>query len=282
MSVAAEVSAAYVQEQLTGLAALVQSYATGPTLVAAVSRPGGPDLATVDRRLAALQAAHPDLFGAWLLDPQGRALAVQPADPGFVGSDLSYRDYVRGLGDSYLPYVSEAFVASNQGNPVGVAVSINVRGRPRQDHRHPRRRLPVRHAPRVQPAPGRRPGRGPHGHGRARARRRGHRQRRRAARRQPGRPGARGARRPGGRRARQGHDRRGHLRLPQGRRPRVGRRGRGAGPDRARHPATAPGPGPRGGAAAGAAAAHRARLGGARPTGAGGARRPSSPSARST
>ena len=127
MSVAAEVSAAYVQEQLTGLAALVQSYATGPTLVAAVSRPGGPDLATVDRRLAALQAAHPDLFGAWLLDPQGRALAVQPADPGFVGSDLSYRDYVRGLGDSYLPYVSEAFVAANQGNPVGVAVSINVR-----------------------------------------------------------------------------------------------------------------------------------------------------------
>jgi PAS domain S-box-containing protein len=128
MGVGAQLSAAYVQEQLHGLSVLVTSYANAPSLVAAASRPGGPDLPTAERRLAALHAANPDLFAAWLLDPAGRVLASQPADPALIGRDQSYQDYVKGLRNDDGPYVSEAFVAPNLDRPRAVAISATVRG----------------------------------------------------------------------------------------------------------------------------------------------------------
>jgi PAS domain S-box-containing protein len=127
MSIAAQVSAEYVQEQLDGVSVLVAAYAGAPSLVAAISRPGGPDLVTIERRLAALQSGNADLFAAWLLDPRGRMLAIAPATPGLVGRDFSYRDYVTGLRHSDGPYVSEAFISTTEGNPRAVAVSTTVR-----------------------------------------------------------------------------------------------------------------------------------------------------------
>ena len=142
MEVTASVSAEYVGEELRGLQTLVSSFASRPSLAAALDRPGGPDLRTVDAQARALEALQPDLSAALVLDTDGDLLAVRPPAPSILGRNFAYRSYFSGALAEDTAYLSEAFVRAAppydrvisvsravrnaQGRPVGV-VSIAYR-----------------------------------------------------------------------------------------------------------------------------------------------------------
>ena len=130
------VSAVFVAQQLKGLAALVESYAQRPTLVAALGD-GNPDAfnrAAINAHLRALQSARVGIVGASLTGLDGRLVDVVPPTPEIVGRDFSARDWYKGLSATQHTYVSEAFAAAIAGRPLVVAVATYVRapepGRP--------------------------------------------------------------------------------------------------------------------------------------------------------
>ncbi|HEU0102162.1 MAG TPA: response regulator [Mycobacteriales bacterium] len=127
MTVTAAVSAEYVQEQLDGIGKLVTSYATRPSLVAAMAGEQPTDLPGLGRHMVSLQASHPDLTSAWVLDVRGALVSVQPADPASLGRDFSFRDYYKGAVGSDAAFVSPAFTAVTAGSPRAVGVSAAVR-----------------------------------------------------------------------------------------------------------------------------------------------------------
>jgi PAS domain S-box-containing protein len=129
MAVTASVSSEYLNEQFISLSRLVTSYATRPSLLAALTRPGGADVAVLDRHVKALQLAHPNLFAAWVLGAPGDLLSFEPVTPSVMGRSYAGRDYYRGALTTNGAYVSEAFTAAAPGNPRAVGVSVAVRDR---------------------------------------------------------------------------------------------------------------------------------------------------------
>jgi PAS domain S-box-containing protein len=127
MEVTASVSAEYVGEQLHGLETLVSSYASRPSLVAALQVPAGPDAATLNRHLQGLQEAYPDLSAAWVLDPDGKMLAIQPASSTVVGRNFAHRDYFHGALAGDRAYVSEAYSRATPPHDRVVSASRAVR-----------------------------------------------------------------------------------------------------------------------------------------------------------
>lgn len=78
--------------------------------------------------MTSLQAAHPDVFGAWILDRRGVMISFRPSTPSVMGVQFSYRDYFRGAVSGDRPYVSPAFTAANPESSRAVGVSMAVRG----------------------------------------------------------------------------------------------------------------------------------------------------------
>ena len=127
MEVTASVSAEYVDEELSGLQRLVSSYANRPSLVAALDRPGGPDLRAVDAQTRALEGVHPNLSAALVLDPEGDLLSVRPPAPSILGRNFAYRSYFRGALTGNTAYLSEAFVRAAPPYDRVISVSRAVR-----------------------------------------------------------------------------------------------------------------------------------------------------------
>ncbi|GAW49165.1 MULTISPECIES: cache domain-containing protein [unclassified Nocardioides] len=127
MEVTASVSAQYVGEQLNSLRTLVSSYADRPSLVAALQRPGGPDVGAVELHVRSLYAAHPDLSAAWVLDSKGDILAISPAATSVMSSNFAYRDYFRGALDGDGAYISEAYTraAPPYERVIGVSAAVH-------------------------------------------------------------------------------------------------------------------------------------------------------------
>ena len=63
---------------------------------------------------------------AFVVDSQGRAVALYPAQPGLIGVDFSYRDWFKGAARTGGPYVSEAYRAAATGHPLVAAVAAPV------------------------------------------------------------------------------------------------------------------------------------------------------------
>jgi len=85
---------------------------------------------------AAHAAAQDELSGltrikgapaAFVGDPQGRLVAVYPAQPGLLGQDFSFRDWFKGVSRTQRPYVSAAYRTASSGKPLVVAVVAPVR-----------------------------------------------------------------------------------------------------------------------------------------------------------
>ena len=130
------VSAVFVEQQLTGLAALVESYAERPTLIDALGD-GNPqvfDAAAINTHLRALQSARLGIVGASLTGLDGRLVDVIPSTPEIIGRDFRSRDWYKGLSATQHTYVSEAYASALAGRPLVVAVATYVRdaksGRP--------------------------------------------------------------------------------------------------------------------------------------------------------
>ncbi|TAL13534.1 MAG: response regulator, partial [Frankiales bacterium] len=128
VAVTGAVSADYIGQELSGIAALVRAYATRPSLIAAATAPAGPDALTLDQHMDSLQQSDEDVFGAWFLAPTGGMVSFQPSAPAVIGQSFAHRDYYRGALASDEPYVSAAFpAAALPGTPSAVAVSVAVR-----------------------------------------------------------------------------------------------------------------------------------------------------------
>ena len=129
MQATAVLAQAFVQEQMTGLARLVDAYAERLAVTGAVEsgRIGGHAAVGVAENLERLSQARPDISVTFLTDPQGTLLAVQPAGPTQLGRNFAARDWYRGAVRTGRPYISEVYESTATGRPF-VAASVVVRG----------------------------------------------------------------------------------------------------------------------------------------------------------
>ncbi|HEX5740206.1 MAG TPA: histidine kinase dimerization/phospho-acceptor domain-containing protein, partial [Pilimelia sp.] len=126
----AAVTAAHVDNQLTGLRELVSAYAERRLLAAELAAPR-PAAGAVRRHVVGLRARVPDCVGAWVLDVEGRPVAQTATDPPPVTTEAGRSDLFltpRSSGDAH---VSGVFTAALPGAPRVVAVSAPVTHRGR-------------------------------------------------------------------------------------------------------------------------------------------------------
>ena len=135
MTTAAVVSAHYLDEQLSGLAGLVESYARRPSLSAALGDgdPSRRDLVRTRSHLAQLQETRAGIAVVFLTDPAGVLLDIVPDTPEIVGRSFAFRDWYQGVTRKGGPYVSEIYKSAARGSPRVTAAAVPVRaadGRP--------------------------------------------------------------------------------------------------------------------------------------------------------
>jgi PAS domain S-box-containing protein len=123
----AAVSSVVVSQQFTDLEALVHSYASRPSLVAALTASPRPT-ATIESRLTGLATAAPGISDAFLASDAGVSQATYPLDPSVIGRSFAYREWYQGLHASGRPYVGEAIMTAEASNPLAVTVAAYVRG----------------------------------------------------------------------------------------------------------------------------------------------------------
>lgn len=123
----ASASSVVVSQQISGVAALVESYASRPTLIAELSAPV-PDETVVNSRLASLAQAVPGIVGAFVASDAGVSLYTYPLEPQVIGRSFAFRDWYTGLVASGRPYISEAIATAEAGNPLAVTIVDYVRG----------------------------------------------------------------------------------------------------------------------------------------------------------
>ena len=123
----AAVSSVFVQQEMNGLAELVNSYSQRPGLVEALRRPEAPDREAVTVHLGQLKEARAGIATVFVTEPNGKLVDVLPPTPSIVGQDFSYRDWYRGVTATGRPYVSEAYQSAAAGNPRVVAAAAPVR-----------------------------------------------------------------------------------------------------------------------------------------------------------
>jgi len=119
----------FVAQHLSGLAELVDAYATRPQVIAAS---GNGDLSrakasTMMLLLNQLRKTRAGIAGAFVADLQGKLIASVPETRAIVGRDFSQRDWYRGVRSSQRPYVSEVYDGAAPGNSRVVAVAALMR-----------------------------------------------------------------------------------------------------------------------------------------------------------
>jgi PAS domain S-box-containing protein len=124
---ATSLSAVAVEHELQGLAELVDSYGTRPTLVAAMLDSDHLDREAIRFHLRELQEARPGIATAFAVRTDGRLIDIVPPTPSIVGVDFSFRDWYLGLVGSGGPYVSAAYESAATGQPRVVAATVFVR-----------------------------------------------------------------------------------------------------------------------------------------------------------
>ena len=123
----AAVSSVFAGEQTSSLAALVHSYATRPSLVAALAR-GPQGTAAAAPQLHSLATAGLGVTGAFVTDMSGTLTNVDPPSPQVQGHNFAFRDWYRGLAARGGPYVSTAYQTALPGHPLVVGVADHILG----------------------------------------------------------------------------------------------------------------------------------------------------------
>lgn len=99
---------------------------TRPTTRRAIVDRDGPAL---EAELFRIMSTPSEIYSASFYDVDATMLALQPAVPGVVGQNFSYRDWYRGARASAGAYVSEAFQLKTPDAPWAIAISESVRDR---------------------------------------------------------------------------------------------------------------------------------------------------------
>jgi PAS domain S-box-containing protein len=123
----ASVSSVVVSEKISDLIALVESYATRSTLPTEVAA-GVADNAQVELNLASLAHAFPGISASFIASLQGISLNTYPLEPTVIGMNFAYRDWYKGVVATGRPYLSNAIVTKEAGNPLAVTVTAYIEG----------------------------------------------------------------------------------------------------------------------------------------------------------
>ena len=119
----AAVTSSVVDRELSALENLVESYAARPSLASAAE---ADQKRVIARHLFELRASGAGIEAVILTSPEGIVRSTVPATPELPGTDLSYRDWYRGVTASGRTYLSDAFTATAGGRPI-VASAAPVR-----------------------------------------------------------------------------------------------------------------------------------------------------------
>lgn len=124
----AELSARLVREESLRVGEVVGAYGSRLSGIAEPQRARltPSDRVVVQRTLAALDHGVAGISSASFTDRLGRLVASSPASTLPAGSDLSGRDWYRGV-QAHSPYLSRAFIAVAAGHPKVTVTAVRVR-----------------------------------------------------------------------------------------------------------------------------------------------------------
>ena len=128
----AAVSRVVISQQIADLTALVQSYATRPSLSDGVAG-GSAGAGVVQSTLASLAHAVPGISASFIADTRGTSRYTYPLEPAVIGTNFAYRDWFKGLVRSGRPYVSNAIETKEASHALAITVTSYIRaanGRP--------------------------------------------------------------------------------------------------------------------------------------------------------
>ncbi len=124
-SILANRIATITKDRHKSIIGILQSYATRPLLIDAVNRK---DLAAVNRHLDSMKKNNPELNVVFIADRKGVLLVSLPYYPEAIGKNLSYRDWYKGVGREWKPYVSGVFKSSAEAGNTVVAIAVPIIG----------------------------------------------------------------------------------------------------------------------------------------------------------
>jgi PAS domain S-box-containing protein len=122
----AAVSAVVIGKQTADLLALVDSYATRPSLADGMVA-GARGNASVAFNLASLARAVPGISASFVTDLHGTSLSTYPPEPSVYGINFAYRDWFKGLVASGRPFVSNAIVTKEASHALAVTITDYIR-----------------------------------------------------------------------------------------------------------------------------------------------------------
>jgi signal transduction histidine kinase/ActR/RegA family two-component response regulator len=128
---ASALASAYVHSQMTSLALVDDSFARRPTLIAALTDGNhvNYDKPVILTALNSIRDIQSNTRFAGIVDPAGTYWGDQnPQGPASaMGANFSVRDWYQGTAKTGKAYVSEAYVSSDIGSPLVVAIAEPVR-----------------------------------------------------------------------------------------------------------------------------------------------------------
>jgi two-component system sensor histidine kinase/response regulator len=122
----AAVSAVVIGQQTSNLVALVESYASRPSLINGVAA-GKRGAVAVEANLTGLAQAVPGISASLVNDPHGVSLSTYPPEPAVYGTDFAYRDWFKGLVASGRPFVANAIQTKEASHALAITVTDYVR-----------------------------------------------------------------------------------------------------------------------------------------------------------
>ena len=128
LSTTAAASAVSIEQEMEGLAELVDSYAERPVLIEALTARGkrGYDSRTIESQLSELRSTREHIDVVFVTDAKGTLIDIFPKTPSMIGENFAFRDWYRGAVETGAPYVSEAYRSAAAGRPRVVAASAPV------------------------------------------------------------------------------------------------------------------------------------------------------------
>jgi PAS domain S-box-containing protein len=122
----AAVSSIVIGQQTSNLVALVESYASRPSLTSSLAAGKAGD-ATVALNLASLAHAVPGISATFVTDAHGTSLSTYPAEPSVYGTNFAYRDWFKGLVATGRPFVANAIQTKEAGHALAITVTDYIR-----------------------------------------------------------------------------------------------------------------------------------------------------------
>ena len=132
---ATTVSAELVEQEMRGVATLVDSYASRPLLIEALTPTDGRpiDREDIAFHIKELRIARPGISVTFLADPAGKLIDIAPSTPSIVGQDFSFRNWYKGVTRTGRPYVSELYRSAAAGRPWVTAIAAPVTSKSGKD-----------------------------------------------------------------------------------------------------------------------------------------------------